>query len=184
MASDAADDDHLLEQYRDYLRLLARQQLDARLHAKFDPSDVVQQTLLEAHQARNRFRGSTSAQLAAYLRQTLAHNLMDALRKFGAAARDVDLEKSLNASSLRLEALLVAEQSSPSQQVMYQETLQQLAHALAQLPEDQRAAVELRHLQGCSVADIAERLERTETAIGGLLRRGLQRLRELMHKSP
>jgi RNA polymerase sigma-70 factor (ECF subfamily) len=172
-----------LEQFRDYLRLLARQQLDPRLHGKFDPSDVVQQTLLEAHKDWQRFRGSTSAELAAYLRQTLAHNLTDAMRRYGAAARNVDLEKALDASSGRLEAMLAADQSSPSQHAMQHEQLQHLARALAQLPDDQRVAVELKHLHGCSVTQISERMGKTETAVGGLLRRGLKRLRELMHES-
>jgi RNA polymerase sigma-70 factor (ECF subfamily) len=181
MAGAAADDNGALEQFRDYLRLLARQQLDPRLYGKFDPSDVVQQTLLEAHQALPQFRGQSQGELAAYLRRILAHNLTDALRRFGAAARNVDLEKGLEASSVRLEALLAADQSSPSQQAMKHEQLQHLARALAQLPDDQRVAVELRHLHGCSVADIGEQLGRSETAVGGLLRRGLKKLREIMH---
>jgi RNA polymerase sigma-70 factor (ECF subfamily) len=176
-------DEQALEGYRDYLRLLARQQIDPRLHGKFDPSDVVQQTMLEAHQAWRTYRGKTSGELAAFLRRILANNLADALRKYGAAARNVDVEKALDHSSIRLEAWLAAEHSSPSQKAMYHEQLQQLARALAQLPADQRTAVELRHLHGCSVAEIAERIGRSETAVGGLLRRGLKRLRELMHDS-
>jgi RNA polymerase sigma-70 factor (ECF subfamily) len=86
----------------------------------------------------------------------------------------------LNDSSSKLESLLAAPQSSPSQRASRQEQLVRLADALAQLPEDQRQAVVRKHLQGETVAAIAHDMGRTETAIGGLLRRGMARLRELL----
>jgi RNA polymerase sigma-70 factor (ECF subfamily) len=173
-----------LEAYREYLRLLARLQLDPRLLAKIDPSDIVLETLLKAHQARDQFRGQTEAEMAGWLRSILASTLTDALRHYQAEARDVTQERSLEAaledSSARLESWLVASQSSPEEQASRQEQLLQLAEALVRLSEDQRQAVELRHLRGCSVAEVAKQMSRSKEAVAKLLLRGVARLRELL----
>ena len=171
-----------LERFRQYLLLLARLHLSGRVQAKLDPSDVVQETLLEAYRKQAQFRGTTDAELAGWLRQALAHCIADAMRAFGRAKRDLAQERSLEAaldeSSARLAAVLAADQSSPSQRAAREEQLVQLAEALAELPDDQRRAVEMKHLQACSVAVIAQRMGRSETAVGGLLRRGMTALRQ------
>jgi RNA polymerase sigma-70 factor (ECF subfamily) len=188
MAHDAESTGLALERFRHYLLLLARLHLGGRLQAKLDPSDVVQQTLLEAHRKQAQFRGTSDAELAGWLRQALAHCIADALRAFGRARRDVAQERSLEAaleeSSARLGAFLAADQSSPSQLAAKGEQLLQLAEALAELPDDQRQAIEMKHLQACSVAVIAQRMGRSETAVGGLLRRGMTALRQRLQTGP
>lgn len=174
-----------LEDYREYLRVLARLQLDPRLRGKLDPSDVVQEALLKAHEKREQFRGKTEEERAAWLRSILANTLIDVARKYGAQGRDVAAERSLEAalheSSARLEKLLADDTSSPEQNAVREEELLRLASGLAQLPDDQRTALELKHLSGYSVEAIARQMGRSKTAIGGLLRRGVKRLRELLH---
>jgi RNA polymerase sigma-70 factor (ECF subfamily) len=162
-----------LESFRDYLRLIARVQLDGRLQARVDPSDLVQQTLLEAHQALSREGADAPADLRAYLRRVLARNLVDAVRHHSADRRAVQLERSLHDSTGRFEAWLADERFGPEQRIARQEELRELADALAGLPEDQRTAVELKYLAGLSVAQIGEQMGRSEESVGGLLRRGL-----------
>jgi RNA polymerase sigma-70 factor (ECF subfamily) len=175
-----------LEKYRDYLRLLAQVQLDARLKGKLDPSDIVQETLLKAHQARDQFHGSSGPEMAAWLREILANSVIDAVRRFTTEGRDVALEqslhKSLHDSSQRHEALLASARSGPDHQAQWHEQLLQLAGALGQLSEAQRLAIELKHLEGCSVKDIGQRLGRSEAGVAGLLRRGLKQLRVSLTK--
>jgi len=167
-----------LEAYRDYLRLLARIQLTPRLQAKMDASDVVQQAILQAHDARMQFRGTTEAEKLAWLRAILANVLAAAVRRFDTAAREVGREQSLEAelelSSSRLECLLTADQTSPSQRAVRSEELLRLAAALTLLPEDQRRVVELHHLRSLPIAEVAQQMGRTRPAVVGLLYRGVK----------
>lgn len=176
------DDLHALERFRPYLELLARVQLSARLRAKLDPSDIVQQSLVNAIQAIAGYRGRTDAEMAAWLRQILAHHLANAMRDFGREKRDVRREVAIQAdldhSSARLEAWLVSPQTSPSQRAMHAEQGLALAAALAELPEAQREAVTLHHLAQWTLEQVGKQLERSPAAVAGLIKRGLQTLRE------
>ena len=175
----------LLERYRKYLALLARLQLDRRLQGKVDLSGVVQQTLLEAYRMLPRFHAKTQQDMAAWLRRILANNLADEVRKLGTAKRNARRERSLEAaleeSSARLGAWLAAEQSTPSQQAQREEQALRVADALASLPDAQREALELQHWHGWSVAQIAEHMGKSRSAVAGLIKRGLEQLRRTMH---
>src|SRR6201993_2111078 len=108
-----ADADRGPERFRSYLLLLARVRLDPMVRAKVGASDVVQQTLFEAHRDRARFRGRTVAEQAAGLRQILARNLANVVRDLRRDKRDVareqGLQTALDESASQLEAWLAAE---------------------------------------------------------------------------
>jgi RNA polymerase sigma-70 factor (ECF subfamily) len=179
----------LLERFRNYLTLLARLQIDRRLQGKVDPSDVVQETFLEAHRDFARFRGSSEAELAAWLRQVLAHNLANVLRHYrGTQRRDVRLERQLQVeldqSSRVWDPGLVAQLSSPSQEAARREQMVLVADALAQLPPDYREVLVLRHLEGLTFPEVAGRMGRTLTAVNKLWVRALGRLRQLLGGTP
>jgi RNA polymerase sigma-70 factor (ECF subfamily) len=169
---------------RDYLRILASLQMGTQLRGKLDASDIVQQTILLAHTNRDQFRGATEAEWLGWLRAILANVLASVIREYETAARSVSRELSLEAelerSAVRLEHILAADQSTPSGLVMKAEELFRLAHAMVALPVDQRTAIELHHLKGFKVAEVALAMGRTRPAVVGLLFRALKRLRELL----
>ncbi len=168
------------EQHREYLQLLARMQISPHLAGKIDISGVVQQTVWEATQAAQ--PDGEDREWLAWLRRLLANNLRDEIRKVFADRRDVRREKSLevalDASSVRVEAWLVSQQSSPSKRAIRGEELNRLAAAMSKLPEDQRLAIELHHLQGLPLNTVAEQLERSKEAVASLLYRALKRLKK------
>ncbi len=182
MTHPSIDESRGLERYRAYLQLLARVQIDRRIQAKVDASDIVQQTMVEAIRDWNEFRGCSDAQRAAWLRQILAHNLANTFRDLGRAKRDVRREQSIHAaleqSSVCLVSWLAADQSSPSQQVIASEQAVQLANALAELPDAQREALTLHHLSGWTLEEVGRHLERSPAAVAGLMKRGLRSLRQ------
>src|SRR6266576_1515573 len=138
MSDAVPSDGPALEHCREYLMALAQLHLDRRLQGKLDPADMVQQTLLEACRDQVQFQGGSRAELAAWLRRILLHNLANSLRDLRRDKRDVQLERSLQAvaeaSSSRLDACLAAEQSSPSQRAERNEEAFRLTLALNALP--------------------------------------------------
>src|SRR6516162_9983067 len=129
----------LFNRYRHYLQVLARAQLGRHLRTKCDPSDIVQQTLLEAHRDFGEFQGCREAELLAWLRRILAHNLFNEARHFAAQQRDAAREVSL-----ALGNCVAANGPSPSHAAAARESAVQLADALARLPTDYQTVLLLR----------------------------------------
>ena len=115
-----------LASYQAWLKLMARLQLDSRWDRKFDPSDVVQQTLLEAWKAEPQFRGTSSGERVAWLRTILGRVIAREIRRHsGTQMRDPSLEvslaQSLDQSSMTLANLLASDEPTPSQQADWRE---------------------------------------------------------------
>jgi RNA polymerase sigma-70 factor (ECF subfamily) len=174
-----------LDRYRPLLRLQARQLLlDPRLRRLWDSSDLVQDTFCRAVARFDQFRGTTDGELVVWLQRILANLARDKITAARRQKRDVGLLRSLEQlvddSSVRLDAFLAAQQSSPTERAERAEMLVRLAVAVEQLPEVQRDAMIYHHLHGLRVAEIAERLEKTEKATAMLLYRGMAQLRKLL----
>ncbi len=175
----------LLDQYRNYLRLLARVHVGTKLQGKVDASDVVQDILLDAHQHFDHFNGTSERQLIQWLRTILAAHVANLMRHyFGTKGRDVRLERrlefDLNRTSSVLEEDLAASVSTPSQGAVRREQQVLLADALEQLPADYRDVLILRHIEELSFADVAARMNRSLDSVEKLWVRGLAQLRHIL----
>jgi RNA polymerase sigma-70 factor (ECF subfamily) len=166
--------------FRDYLMVLARTQVSVDLRCRIDPSDLVQETLCEALRDLPRHRGRTRAEMMAWLRSLLRFNLIDRLRRLRLERRVVSFDGALDQTSHGMSCLLQTSRSAPDARAAREEDALALAALLGQLSPAQAEAIVLKHCQGMSVAEISRHMNRPPDAVGGLLRHGMRRLRELM----
>jgi RNA polymerase sigma-70 factor (ECF subfamily) len=180
----------LLQQYRNYLMVLAATQIERRLQPRVSPSDVVQETMLRAHKNFRQFRGTTELELLAWLRQILVNNLAKFVEHHMLAARrdvrrEVSIERlgeRLEQSTVQLAALLPTDSKSPSMAVQQREEAVLLADRLAELPADYREVLVLRNLQGLSFEEIALQMDRSIGATRMLWLRAIDTLRSVYRR--
>ena len=184
-SGDAAILGRLLASYRNYLRLMADTQMGPALRSRVEPSDLVQEALLEAHRDFGEFQGGHEGELLAWLRRILAHNLYNQARHFAAqqgdAAREVSLEQvqaGVERSSLALGRCLADVGETPSQAAVQREAALRLADALARLPADYQTVLLLRVYEEMPAEEVAQHMGRTAGAVRMLQMRALAALRE------
>lgn len=178
------DLDSAFEKFRPYLRLLAQTNLGEVLKKKVDASDVVQQTLLQAHRDRDDFRGENEAQFAAWLKQILRNRILDMNRHWHGQKRDVsrdaDLARHIDDSFQCVDDWLAASQTSPSMAAHGNDMTLKLSAAIEQLPEDLQNVIVMHHLQGMKLVEIAASIGCDETTVGRRLFRAVQALSKFM----
>jgi RNA polymerase sigma-70 factor (ECF subfamily) len=167
----------LLNDHRDFLRRLANQQLDCRLNARLDASDLVQQTCLSVHKRIEEFNGQDLPQFLAWLRQVHEHNIQNAIRdQLHAARRQVDREEPLGERDPEYF------QSTPSQLAARDEEALRLQAAIEQLPADERQALRLRYFDGRTLDDVSRDMGITKDAAVWLIKCGMKGVRKSLEK--
>lgn len=179
-AGDRDATNELFESCRAYVGFLARSHVESWIQAKVDSSDLIQQTLMEAHQAFPNFNGQTEGEWVAWLKQILKHNATDFVRRFGAAKRRARLEVALasgnDSTYFRTARELSAGGESPSQVLVRREQEILISRALATLPQDYQEVIALRNLQRLSFNEISEQMGRSRPATQMLWMRALKKL--------
>lgn len=180
----------LLEIYRNYLYLLADSQLDRKLRARSSPSDIVQDTMLEAHRDFHQFRGGSEGEFIRWLRQILINNLsrsiqMHVLAEKRDIRREVPLEHlhaSFERSTVRLRAVFDGREESPSSNASRRERAVLLADIMRRLPPDHRNVLMLRNMQGLRFDEVATQMERSVPAAKMLWIRAIKQLRTRLNQ--
>jgi RNA polymerase sigma-70 factor (ECF subfamily) len=181
---DAEGREHLFGLCRTYLGYVARCQVESWLRVKVDASDLVQQTLLEAHRDFNGFQGTCEKEWLAWLRKILAHNAADFVRRYhGTAKRQTGREVPFRdaADSLSRGAPEpAAPVATPSQEFFRLDTELRVTAALAELPPDYQEVIVLRNLQRLPFNDVAQRMHRSRPAVQMLWMRAIKKLQEAL----
>lgn len=181
----------LFEMYQNYLRLLALSQVGARMKIRASASDIVQETMMQAHRGFDDFRGTTHGEFAAWLRTILCRRIQYLYQQhFKAQRRDVRREVSLQAilrqvdrSTIRLENVLVDDGPSPISKLQNEEQSLRIANALAELPDEYREVLMMRSIETLGFQEIAVRMERSHGAVRMLWLRAIRKLKDQLEQS-
>jgi RNA polymerase sigma-70 factor (ECF subfamily) len=164
----------LLEEFRPYLLMIARDELPASLERKLAPSDLVQETLVKGYEQAGTFRGQTPEEFARWLRQILLNHLSNTQKAFGRQMRDLAREQRAGS------ALVHPRAQTPSHFVLQRELQHRLELALGKLSTIHREVLLLRHRDDLSFVEIGNRLQRSDEAARKLWVRAVRQLqREL-----
>lgn len=170
----------LLELYRDYLHVMGRTLIGQGLRARFDPSDIVQETFLKAHREFGQFLGDGEPELVAWLRRILVRTLIDQSRHHRSQSRHHGRQESLEQASVGTRRVLADAGRSPSAIAMAHEQSVLIAEAIEHLPEDYREVFILRNVEQVPIEEIAVRMGRSTNAVRKLWTRAMLTLRQAL----
>lgn len=181
-AGDDAARDELFAKCRNYVALIARTQVESWMRTKIDASDLVQQTLLEAHRGFDEFRGGTETEWLAWLRMILNHNAHDFIRRYKTDKRHIGREVQMQQTAPDQSESFFHDppgpEGTPSQIIVQREREIELADAIAQLTDDHREVIILRNLQRLPFDEIADRMNRSRPAVQMLWMRAIRKLQQ------
>lgn len=173
----------LLELHDAVCRSIARR-LPPGLGRTIDPEDVAQEAYVQVFRHVRSFQPRGEDSFRRWVTTIALRRLRNAIqrqrarKRGGGAPAAAVAARSFEDSCVALLDLLAAPGRTPSRTLAAREAAQVVNEALAGLPDDYRQAIRLVHLEGWPVAHVAAEMGRTERAIHGLCRRGLERLRE------
>ena len=175
----------MLEGFREYLLAVAHGELDEDLRGKLGPSDLVQETFVQAQRGFSGFSGTSEPELRAWLCQILRNRFRDLRGALLAAKCDARLEEAIGGASSawgRIESLQVDTQT-PSRHAVADEEAARVMAALGSLSDEARKVIWLRNWEGLSFNEIGIRLGRTAEAVRSSFSRAVSELGRVLKET-
>lgn len=146
--------------------------MSPELARRFAPEDILQETLLESARKLDGFEPRGPSSFYRWLVEIARYKIAEARRAGQALKRS--METPLD------DDLPLGVTSTPSRHAVRVERAELLAAALDKLNDRRALAIRLRYLEGLSVAEAAQRMECSETALKSLVARGLSEMADLV----
>ncbi len=175
----------LLAAYYPVLHQRINSRMDPRIRARLEPEDLLQQIYLEVFRRISGFENRGPNSFLTWVLTIADGKLADAHRECFRKKRDLARElrnggNALGESAFRLLDQAYADSTTPSRVVRRDEAVAAVVSCLEKLSDAHRDVLELRFLQGLSVADVASRLSKSEASVVAATKRALAALRTAM----
>jgi RNA polymerase sigma-70 factor, ECF subfamily len=181
----------LFDRYRDRLRRMVELRIDARVRARLDASDVLQEAFLDVARDLDAYLADPKLPPLLWLRLHVGRRLTTLHRQhLGTKMRDAGMEISLyrdalpEASSAALASMLLGKHTSPTQAALRAERLLRVQEALNTLDPIDREVLALRHFEQLSRSETAEVLGISQEAGAKRYFRALKRLKDVLSAMP
>ena len=170
----------LLIEYEGSLRALLEKRLNNSSRRYTSSNDILHDAYVSAYRGVTSCKFSGPAQFYRWLETIVIRKLMDHQQKIAKLPKGeshlrirlADGEKSF----VNLSKMVVSKDETPSQQLAYKDMAAAILSSLARLPEDQRRVIQMRFLEHKPVAEVANKLGKSDAAIHGLCQRALKNL--------
>ena len=177
----------LLAGYHPQLRARAEARLDVATRARTAPEDILQEVYVQVFQQMQCFEHRGPGSFLTWVYTILDHKLIDVQRAAHRQVRDVGREipvygRDTADSYANLLDHVYADSQTPSRAVRRGEAVGALLACLAELPEPQRCVLQMRFLEGRSLAEVAAQLDKSEAAVAMMCHRAVRDLRAALDR--
>jgi RNA polymerase sigma-70 factor (ECF subfamily) len=172
----------LIENYRNYLLLIANQEIDSAIRPKTGASDVVQESMMHAQMHLDQFMGDSEVEFRAWIRAILGNDIRKGRRKYSTRKRSAGMEVNIQENSA-IGRQLIDGQPTPHTTALRDEKQTALLEAMKTLPDEQQTIIQLRNFDRLPFADIGMKMDRSADAARKFWARSIEALKDVLRQT-